>query len=468
MIKPFFQARTKIVATLGPASSSPEMIRKLILNGLDVARINMAHGTFSEHAHRIKMIRDSAHALGASVGILMDLPGPKLRVAQLPSAGLELQRNDEVFLTSDKSKKGPKVIALSYKHLNKDLKKGEAVFICDGLIRLVVDSHRQGEVRCRVTHGGTVHVGNGVNLPHSDLSIEAFTPEDKKLLDFGLKQNIDFVGISFVGDAEDIRRVRQFSQARNKSPFIIAKIERREALNHLDEIIEETDGIMVARGDLGVEIPFYELPQRQEDIVSRSREKGKPVIVATQVLESMIHNPRPTRAEATDVANAVMQGADAVMLSGETAVGKYPAEAVKSLSELLSHSEKEKPSNRFNAELLKDSKLIMTYEACNIATQMKAKFILVQSITGRSGLRTSRFRPFVPIIALVADEKAQRILSLVWGVQSYVVGKRALLKPNVSMPRIIKKLIPLQKGDRAILIDTPIYSSKIMLSVIDA
>jgi pyruvate kinase len=256
-------------------------------------------------------------------------------------------------------------------------------------------------------------------MPHSALTLNAFTKEDERHLAFGLQQKVDFVGISFVGDAQDINRVRAFCRKREANPFLIAKIERRQALNNLPEIVEAADGIMVARGDLGVEVPFSEIPGLQKMIVSSARQKGKPVIVATQVLESMVQNPRPTRAEATDIANAVLEGADAIMLSGETATGKYPRESVKALSEVIQASEKTSPILNVdfpNQELsLSD---VIAHEACHIAERIRAKLIVIPSRSGETVERVSRFRPSAPVLAIVKTERLRRRLCLYWGVHT--------------------------------------------------
>ena len=458
----------KIVATVGPASTSPQIIKKLILSGLNVARLNMAHGSHDEHSRRIDTVRAMALQTRSAVGILMDLPGPKLRVAKISGPSLELKRNDEVFLTANPLLQGKNIITISYKDLIRDVKKNEAIYISDGLIRVCVDGIQGEKIWCTVTHGGTVHVGAGVNFPHSMLSMEAFTSTDKKHLEFGLKKGIDFVGISFVGNAGDIARVRRFCNERSKNPFIIAKIERAEALDNLEKIIDAADGVMVARGDLGIEVPFYKLPVIQNHIVNVARQKGKPVIVATQVLESMIQNPRPTRAEATDVATAISQGADAIMLSGESAVGNYPVESVRALTELIKETERS-DEFIFNPIAQKESepKIVMAQEACRIAEKVNAKVILVQTQTGRSALRISRFRPRVPLLALVDEERVRRRLTLFWGVQALVKSIKVSIYHNTSLFRWLHKVYNFEQSDRAVLVDTPANSGKVVVSVIE-
>lgn len=462
------QARTKIVATLGPATSSAAVIKDLLMAGVDVTRLNMAHGSHEEHGRRIDIVRAMAKELGAGVGILMDLPGPKLRVTKVSGKSLELKRNDEVYITNKTGMTGRNLITISNKHLLNDVRKNEAVYISDGLIRIRVDAINDDKIRCVCTHGGTVHIGNGVNLPHTSLRMRAFTPIDQMHLTFGLRKEIDFVGLSFVGDGDDVERVRAFCKARRRSPFLIAKIERTQALKNLNEIIEAADGIMVARGDLGIEEPFYKVPVIQAEIVAAARRQGKPVIVATQVLESMTQNPRPTRAEATDAANAISQGADAIMLSGESAVGKYPVESVQALTAIIKETERAVDlSLPIDPQAELTPKKVMAREACRIAERIGAKFILVQSQTGRSAQRLSRFRPRVPIIALVDNEQVRRRVALLWGVQSLIKSIKTSMYQNTSLYSWLRRHYKIFKTDRAVYVDTPVNSGKIVLSVIE-
>lgn len=460
-------ARTKIVATLGPACSSAGVIKQMLLGGMSVARLNMAHGSHEEHGKRIDLFRAMAKEVGSGAGILMDLPGPKMRVSRITGRALELKRNDEVFLTSKAGVHGKNVITISHKSLLDDVRKNEAVYICDGMIRLRVESTHGDKIRCVCTHGGIVHVGNGVNMPHSSLTMRAFTALDREHLAFGIRKKVDFVGLSFVGSAKDVERVRAFCKHRRASPFLIAKIERHQALNNLEEIVAAADGVMVARGDLGIEEPFYRVPVIQAKIVSVARRLGKPVIVATQVLESMIQNPRPTRAEATDVANAISQSADAVMLSGESAVGKYPVESVQALCEIIKETERslELPAVT-DARTDWEPKEVMAQEACRIAERIKARFILVQSQTGKSARRISRFRPRVPVLALVDEEAVRRKASLLWGVHAMIKSIRISMYKSTTIYAWLNRNYGFRRTDRAVYIDTPVNSGKIVLSVI--
>jgi pyruvate kinase len=438
----------KTVVTLGPSSESIPVLTRLLMEGADVIRLNFAHGKGEEHRRRIRDIRKTAQELKQPVAILQDLPGPKVRVAQLPAAFLELKSDEEVTLTGSGAE-GPaaSTIRVSYPRLAHDVKPGHAIYIADGLIRLTVRSVRAGNVLARVTNGGVVRLGNGVNMPDSSLALRAFTNQDKEHLSFGLKHGIDFVGLSFVGDENDLDMVRTFCRGRGAEPLLIAKIERRQALKNLEAIVEKSDGVMVARGDLGVEVPFSEIPGLQKHIVSTAHAKGKPVIVATQVMESMIQNPRPTRAEATDIANAVREGADAIMLSGETAVGKYPVESVQALGEVVRVTEKEflGENRRRDMQSLNPSDIV-AQEACDLAERIKAALIVVPVRSGLTAVRVSRCRPSIPVLAFVNDERMRRRLSLYWGIRTLLTPKplpfsnaHGLVKASLLKHRLIRR-----------------------------
>jgi len=452
MIIPSIQS--KIVATLGPATSSHSVLEALIKNGADVLRLNFAHGSHSEYLQRILSVRRVSRQLGHSVGILQDLPGPKLRIGPLSSKSIDLVRDEEVNLVSHPISHPGKMIPIQYPRLTVDLKRGHTVFIADGSIRLSVMSTKKDRVLCRVIAGGTVRPGNGVNMPKTSLSLRAFTKEDQRHLSFGMAHGVDFVGISFVGNAADVLRARNFAQKQGRAPFIIAKIERQEALNNLKSIIEAADGIMVARGDLGVEVSFSEIPGIQRDIVIRSHQMGKPVIVATQVLESMIENSRPTRAEATDVANAIIEGADAIMLSGETSIGKYPVAAVTALHEVIRATERRHAGPSWDHFVSNSqSSDVIVQGACRIATGVGAKAIVVPTHTGHTAARVSRFRPPLQILALVKDENMSRRFSLHWGMRSMLVS-RHLSSENLvdQVSALLIKQSWIRRGQKILLI----------------
>jgi pyruvate kinase len=409
--------RTKIVATLGPATTGPAVIRDLVAAGMDVARLNFAHGSSAEHALRVRRVRHAARRLGRPVGILQDLPGPKLRVGRGLSAEIALRKGQEIFLTGERRRGADHGIPVAYPALTRDVKPGDPVFIADGMVRLTVLAVKDGRARCRVDSGGVVRSGNGVNLPGSRLSLSAFTACDKRHLDFGLRIGVDFVGISFAATAQDVSRVRDYARRQNRAPFLIAKIERREALKNLKAVIEASDGVMVARGDLGVEIPFSEVPGAQEEIIFQARQAGKPVIVATQMLESMLEQPRPTRAEVSDAANAVLDGADALMLSGETSVGRFPVHAVRALNEIIRAAEL-RPAfgSRSRETAARDAADVVVKNACRLAQDVSARAVAV--LAPSAAARASRFRPGMPILLFVNHETLWRRFTVYAGVEA--------------------------------------------------
>lgn len=411
--------RTKIIATLGPASSSRRVLRRLLSAGMDVARFNLAHGSESEHHERLTALREESHRLGCPVGVLMDLPGPKIRLSLSPPAPLTLKRHDTVGLGAHAS--GTTSLHFRPAAVLKDIRLGDEIYIADGRISLkVIQIHPR--VFARVMEGGTVSSGNGVNLPASPLKLKAFTPQDQRLLQWGLTESPDFIGLSFTSNGADVERLRRFCRTRKAAPFLIAKIERRLALDRLEDIVQAADGLMVARGDLGVEIPFSQVPEAQNRIIARAREAGRPVILATQVLESMLHQPRPTRAEATDVAHAVEQGVDAVMLSGETALGEFPVQAVEALAEVLHAAEKLTPPRDLTTNFSQlTAPEIVAREMTQTAHRLEAGAVVFPAQDWRQALRIARFRPVIPLLAVVGPQGKPGILKGVWGVRPIVL-----------------------------------------------
>src|SRR5262252_8839208 len=331
--------KTKIVATIGPASESPEMLQRLIRAGMNVARLNFSHGDFPSHAERIQRIRSAAKAVGRRVAIMADLPGPKMRIGNIEPEPIQLQAGDDFTLTTDEIAGSLQRASASFKDLPEVVKPGDRLFLNDGLVELIVTRASGGEVHCKVSVGGELRSRKGLILPGIALGISAFTEHDRTYLEFALQHGVDAVSQSFVETGADIQAVRAAAQAAGKRPFIIAKIERLAATENFDEILNASDGIMVARGDLGVEVPIEEMAVLQKWLITRAHVAGKPVITATQMLESMVATRLPTRAEATDVANAILDGTDAVMLSGESAIGKYPEEAVAMLAKIAAYTE---------------------------------------------------------------------------------------------------------------------------------
>ncbi|MBC7329827.1 pyruvate kinase [bacterium] len=411
--------KTKIVATIGPASEKPEVLRLLIEAGMDVARLNFAHGTYEEHRERIKNTRRIASEFGKPVAILQDLPGPKLRIGELASEeGLVLEEGAIVNLIL--AEKAEKDIPIPIPPIFSALKEGNRVLLADGNIQLEVLKPGKERIECQVIAGGTLLSHQGINLPGVSLPISSITEEDIKHLNFGIDMGVDWVALSFVRSAKDIKRLRQLMLRRGDYIPIIAKIEKQEAVQNIEEICREADGIMVARGDLGLEIPLEEVPAQQKNIIRLANKLGKPCIVATQMLESMVRNPRPTRAEVTDVANAILDGADAVMLSEETTIGKYPVEAVKIMHRIAERTERFIEQRNFFAQRLSEKVESTTdaiaISACQIAENLSAKAIITVTSSGYTARMVSRYRPSIPIIAITPEQKTLRRLPLVWGV----------------------------------------------------
>ncbi len=409
--------RTKIVATIGPASTTPETIAALIDAGMDGARLNMSHGTHEDHARRAQLVRDAESAAGRPIALIADLQGPKLRVGDLP-APIRLERGSTVVIAGEDTARDDD-IPVSPAVLATVLQPGNDVLIDDGHVRLRIEAVERGRARCEVITGGEVSSHKGVNLPGIPLPIPSLTRKDLDDLEFALGLDVDFVALSFVRSASDVRALRTLIEARGSQAHVIAKIEKAEAIAALDEILAESHAVMVARGDLGVEIGAADVPLLQKRIISRSLERGKPVITATQMLESMIHQPEPTRAEASDVANAILDGTSAIMLSGETAVGEFPVEAIQVMDGIARAVE---PSLDYRHEIphADDEPTIgqaMSNAACDIAEALSVKAILVPTFTGRTASAVARLRPRRPIIAITHDQHSLRHMALEWGVR---------------------------------------------------
>ncbi|MDE3024067.1 MAG: pyruvate kinase [Acidobacteriota bacterium] len=417
------QRRTKIVATLGPASATADRLRELIAAGVDAVRLNLSHGTHEEHGERAWLVREIAAEVGRPIALIADLQGPKLRVGDLAEP-VVLRKGDHITITTEeRARNGDLPVAPAV--ISDVLEAGHDVLIDDGLVRLRVDEVSAGRARCAVVVGGPVSSHKGVNLPGVPLPIPSITRKDSDDLEWALDTGVDFIALSFVRSAADVRDLRALIEQHDSHAHVIAKIEKAEAIDSLDDILAETDAVMVARGDLGVEIGAALVPLLQKRIISAALERGKPVITATQMLESMIHSPEPTRAEASDVANAILDGTSAVMLSGETAVGDYPVEAVAYMDRIARAVE---PSMDYRHELPEAAEnptigAAMSNAACDLAEALRAAAILVPTFTGRTANAVARLRPRRPIVALTHMDWAMRQLALEWGVTPLFISE---------------------------------------------
>lgn len=417
--------RTKIVCTIGPSTSSASAIKELLQAGMDVARINFSHGTHKEHASYIRTLRKMAKQVGLPLAIMQDLPGPKERTGKLKKGVAELKENANFVLTTKEVLGNEQQVSIDLPDLPRNVKPGDTIFLDDGAIKLRVVATSNTDVNCQVIAGGRLGEDKGINIPGVTWGATTITKEDWNHLLFGLKHKVDFVALSFIKEANDVFKVRHFLQKRGVATALIAKIERQEALDNLDEILEAADGAMVARGDLGIEIPIQKVPIAQKKIIQKCNRLGKPVIVATQMLDSMVDAPRPTRAEVTDVANAIFDGADALMLSEETAVGNYPKETVSMMAQIILETESALPYEEILANKGKDLQPqtddAISYAACHTAQQLKAAAIIAFTFSGSTARRVAKYRPEVPILAITSSKTTQRQLSLSWGVHAFQV-----------------------------------------------
>jgi pyruvate kinase len=415
--------RTKIVATLGPASASPDRLRALVGAGVDAVRFNLSHGSHDEHSQRAWLVREIAAEVGRPVALIADLQGPKLRIGDLHEP-VVLRAGEEVTVCAQEAASDGE-LPVAPAVIGDVLEPGHDVLIDDGLVRLRVDEVERGRARCAVLVGGRVSSHKGVNLPGVPIPIPALTRKDIADLDWALGTGVDFVALSFVRSPADVRDLRALLEQAGSHAHVVAKIEKSEAIDVLDDVLAETDAVMVARGDLGVEIGPALVPLVQKRIIHKALECGKPVITATQMLETMVHSPEPTRAEASDVANAILDGTSAVMLSGETAVGDYPVEAVAYMDRIARAVE---PSLDYRHELpdAADNPTIgqaMSNSACDLAEVLRAKAILVPTFTGRTASAVARLRPRRPIVALTHVDWAMRQLALEWGVTPVMISE---------------------------------------------
>ncbi|MBI5587002.1 MAG: pyruvate kinase [Deltaproteobacteria bacterium] len=416
--------KTKIVATLGPATSSLTAIEELIKAGVNVVRLNFSHGTREEHGRLISSVREVSKRLELPVGILLDLQGPRIRTGLIKGGGMELKPGQTIAITA-KETGGPAVITTTYADLYRDVAPGDRILMDDGLIEARVLKVTGEDIECEVVYGGFLKEHKGMNLPGVNVSAPSLSEKDREDLDFGIDNGADFIALSFVRKAADIFELKERLKKKDAEIPIIAKIEKAEAIENLDSILEEADGIMIARGDLGVELSAEVIPVLQKKLISRANEAGKVVITATQMLESMIHNPRPTRAEASDVANAVFDGTDALMLSGETAVGKYAVKAVEMMVKIAGEAEEAAMAQKHFLRRKKAAAgsfaQAVAFAAHAAGAEVGAKAIVVFTQTGETARIISKTRPASPIVAFTPLEKTWRRMSITWGLQPFLI-----------------------------------------------
>jgi pyruvate kinase len=446
--------QTKIIATIGPATSSVEMLERLILEGMNVIRINASHGDIEGHKEVIKNCRFVDKKLGVKTAILVDLQGPKLRVGDIVGGEMVLEDDSELKIKVGEESGSGGVVYTNYANFALDVKAGEPILLDDGKLRLeVLSTDNISEVICRVINGGVLRPRKGLNLPKTIISLPCITDKDKVDLDFALEENVDWIGLSFVRNSSDIEQLQAVIKKREKHAKVVAKIEKPEAVEDIDNIVMATDAVMIARGDLGVEVPMQDVPLIQKDIITKCLKSSKPVIVATQMMESMIESATPTRAEVNDVANAVLDGADAVMLSAETSVGNHPINAVQAMTKIIQSMEEgsEKSFNERPPYNPEDERFItdsVCYNACRLARRTKSKAIVTMTYSGYTAQRVSSQRPKANVFMLTSNMRILGQMNLVWGVRAIYYSK--LVSTDHTIAEIKQLLIKeglVEKGD---------------------
>ena len=448
--------KTKIVCTIGPASGSASIIEELISAGMNVARLNFSHGTLEEHAGYIRNIRTVALKLNTPVAILQDLAGPKIRTGKLRKKEVQIKESASFTLTTAKVPGDEHSVTVNLPELTENVKKGDVIFLDDGAIKLEVISTSPDAVKCRVVVGGVLGWEKGVNVPGVNLKIPSCTEKDFDDLLFGIEHEVDFIALSFVREAGDVLRVRKFLKKKGTDIPVIAKIEKWEALENLDKILAASDGLMVARGDLGIEIPLERVPLAQKEIIRKCNRAGKPVITATQMLESMMEAPYPTRAEVTDIANSIFDGTDAIMLSGETAIGHYPVEAVQVMMKIALNTEAALPYSKIllekGADLEPKTDDAISYAACHTAHQLGAAAIVAFTKSGSTARRVAKYRPSIPILSATPSSRQRRRLLLSWGVYPYEIGEPSDIADLLAQgARLSRKTGVARKGDLIVI-----------------
>ena len=459
-------AKTKILATLGPKTESPAIIKNLINAGVDGVRFNMSHGDYDFYTKLFDSINNVCIDLKSPLAILVDLQGPKIRIGELSKPSIEIETGNQIEITTEDIEGNEKIISTSYKELISDAEIGALILINDGLIRLKIIGKGKNSITCEIENGGTLSPRKGMNLPGMKLTTPSITEKDFSDLEFVLEHRIDYIALSFVRSSNDILRLKRWLKERNHDMPVIAKIEKKEAIDDFENVLDVTDGIMIARGDLGVELAPQEVPVLQKQIIRRCNEEGKLVITATQMLESMIHSPIPTRAEASDVANAVWDGTDVVMLSGETSVGDFPLETVKQMKEIILNSEKHPtPKRKLNfriPQLLEENLFDSVFRGiAEICKQVNAKAVVLFTYKGRSAKGLSKYRPKSRIIALSNSFETMNTLRLCWGVRSLYMEN--IDKEHIAIDKakeIILKAGLVNEGDMVIFMSGTPFTEK--------
>ena len=448
--------KTKIICTIGPACDNEKTLTQMCKNGMNVARLNFSHGTHEEHKTKIDLVKKVREKLNMPIAIMLDTKGPEYRIKTFQNGRITLNDGDKFIFTTDDVEGSQERVSVNYKHLTEDLKIGDTIMVNNGLVQFVVDEISGNDVITTVTAGGDLSNRKSMNFPNKVLKHEYLSEHDKADLLFGIENEVDFVAASFVSTKKDMESLRNFLDENGGEEIdVIAKIENRAGVDNVDEICEVADGIMVARGDLGVEIPFVEVPSIQKYLIQKCRLLGKRVITATEMLESMIHNARPTRAEISDVANAVYDGSSAIMLSGETAAGKYPVESLKNMAEIAEYTEKHIDYKRWFATTeykIQNNLDAISHSACAMAIDVNAKCIVVNSRTGVTARMVSRFRGPVDIIGTTTTVRAWRQLNLSWGVTPVLSCEYNSL--DVMFYQALnqaKEILSLKKGDNVVL-----------------
>lgn len=420
--------KTKIVATIGPSSSSKEILEKLINEGVNVVRVNFSHGSYDDHSKVIQNIRQINKEYSIHTAILADLQGPKIRIGDVENGKISVKKGDEISLVTDIKKSGQGKVFINYPNFPKDVEPGEKILIDDGKLYLkILKTNNKDEVKAKFENSGKLMSKKGVNLPNTKISLPSLTEKDRKDLEFALEKNVEWIGLSFVRNAKDIIELKEIIRQNNKTSRVVAKIEKPQAIEDIDNIIEETDAVMVARGDLGVETPMETVPLIQKEIVKKCLYAAKPVIIATQMMESMIESISPTRAEVNDVANAVLDGADALMLSAETSIGKYPVKVIKAMTKIIQEIEKsetiyhsEFPPETFNERFISDN---ICFSASRLSQRVDTKGIITMTHSGYTAFKIASFRPKSLIFAFTSNHSILNTLSLVWGVRGFYYDK---------------------------------------------